>query len=371
MGKNENFTTTVSDVIETNEAVGAGTVGTIYRDEVFKDIVRYKFTAAILIKYILNDYKNMHPIEIARLIRDTREHNILSNEDLLQDEIDTLNIVIGTGAEKNIENDFIFEIYKDENRQAINIVTINFEMQNKFSTSNPNTISRAVYYGGSLLRSTVPAGDTFYSNLHKVYTIWICNARVHFADWNADKICREFGKEYFLYKHRYNIRRNYDELPDKVIPPEPESDLIELDFVEIPILRKKVKANKAERYEEILLQFMENVVESLPILEKEYGIDLLKYKKGVNETMSIAERYEIKIKKMTEEADKKVEEANKEKVRSIVRMCFKCKVSKEQAFDTIYEDNTDISTELLKDTIEDVYGESLNPPTPIKLLDIE
>lgn len=52
-----------------------------------------------------------------------------------------------------------------------------------------NLISRAVYYGASLLRSTVPAGDTKYSNIHKVYSIWFCNGNIKFdIDYNELKM---------------------------------------------------------------------------------------------------------------------------------------------------------------------------------------
>jgi len=369
MSKNDTFTTSATEVPDTNKKLKFKSTSTssIYRDEVFKDIVRYKFTAAILIKYTLKDYQHLHPIEIARLIKDTKEHNIINDEELLQDEIDTINLTQGTGIEKNTENDFVFEIYKDANKDLTNIITINFEMQEKFYKDKPNTISRAVYYGGTLLRSTVPAGDTYYTNLHKVYTIWFCNAKVHFQEWNTEKICKTLGKECFLYKHKYNIRRSYDECPTFVVPPEQESDLIEIDFVELPVLRKKIENGEAERAEELFLQFMEDTSNSLPVMEKEYGVNLMKYKRGVNETMSITERFELKLQeanketeeanRRAEEANRKAEEANKRKVHNAVRLCFKFQMEKEQAYAIVLEEDPDISPELLKSTIQEIYGE--------------
>lgn len=91
----------------------------------------------------------------------------------------------------------------------------------------PNTISRAVYYGASLLRDTVSAGDTDYANLHKVYTIWLCRHDLKFLDGSRD-IRKCFGEDKFIYRHRYNLFRNFDEVSDQVMVVERESDLIEV-----------------------------------------------------------------------------------------------------------------------------------------------
>lgn len=55
-------------------------------------------------------------------------------------------------------------------------------MQNKFKKKKPNTISRAVYYAASGLRATVAAGDREYKNIHKVYTVWLCDEDVVFRN---------------------------------------------------------------------------------------------------------------------------------------------------------------------------------------------
>ncbi len=156
-----------------------------------------------------------------------------------------------------------------------------------------------------LLRETVPAGDTYYAGLHKVYTIWFCNAYVHFMSYSTKEICRSLNRECYLYIHKHNIRTCYDEFPEHVIPAEPESDLIEIDFVELPVLRRKVWDGKAENYEKLFLQFMESIESSVLLMEKEYGVELMKYKKGVSDAMNLAERYELKLEKEREEADKK------------------------------------------------------------------
>ena len=354
MGKNDNFTTSASGAADVNKVLEAKSRTSIFRDEVFKDIVRYKFTAAIIIKYTLSVYQDMHPVEIARLIKDTRERTFLSDEEVLQDEIDTLNLTLGTGAEKNTENDFVFEIYTDKNRSNTNLVTINIEMQDKFSGERPNTISRAVYYGGTLLRNTVPAGDRYYSGMHKVYTIWLCNSFIRFRTYSAEEICKTLNQKCFLYKHKYNIRRGYDDFPDYLVPKEPESDLMEVVFVELPVLREKIESGTAEKYEELFLQFIENIQNSLALMEKEYNINLMKYEKGVKETMSIAERYELRLKQVEEEANREKEKA----IYCMVKAYFKVQFGKDEAYASILEDNPDISTESLKAAIQQIYEEA-------------
>lgn len=66
--------------------------------------------------------------------------------------------------------------------------------------------------------------------------------------------------------------------------------------------------------------------------------------------MSITERFELKLQEKLQEADRK-------KVYNAVRLCFKFQIGKEQAYATILEEDPDISPELLKSTIQEIYGE--------------
>jgi len=150
------------------------------------------------------------------------------------------------------------------------------------------------------------------AGLHKVYTVWFCNAPVHFMSYSTEEICRRLNRECYLYIHKYNIRRCYDEFPEQVIPAEPESDLIEIDFVELPVLRQKVRDGKAENYEKLFLQFMESTESSLLLMEKEYGVELMKYKKGVCDAMSLAERYELMAERYEFKLEKERKKAEEE-----------------------------------------------------------
>lgn len=139
------------------------------KDENFKDIIRYKAIAALLVKLTIPEFKDKTLVEIAKLIVDIRRRNDKDTDtSILEDEVDFLPTEIGTNDEKNTLSDSIFQIRTGDGISNIRLgnifdkVTVNAEMQNTTSESvlGYNLISRAVYYGASLLRSTVPAGDT-------------------------------------------------------------------------------------------------------------------------------------------------------------------------------------------------------------------
>lgn len=165
------------------------------KDENFKDIIRYKAIAALLVKLTIPEFKDKTLVEIAKLIVDLRRRNEKDTAtSILEDEVDFLPTEAGTNDEKNTLSDSIFQIRTSDGVSNIRLgnlfdkITVNAEMQNTTSESvlGYNLISRAVYYGASLLRSTVPSGDTKYTDIHKVYSIWFCNGNIKF-DTNYDK----------------------------------------------------------------------------------------------------------------------------------------------------------------------------------------
>lgn len=77
--------------------------------------------------------------------------------------------------------------------------------------------------------------------------------------------------------------------------------------------------------------------------------------------MSIAERYELRLKQVEEEANREKEKANREKEKAIycmVKAYFKVQFGKDEAYASILEDNPDISTESLKAAIQQIYEEA-------------
>ena len=252
MGKNTNLINSLE------------TVSSSYRDEIFKDIFRYKCIAALIIKYSIVEYQNLDIVEIAKLIIDYKNRGELNTEEVMNDEIDLLPSEIGTGSEKNTINDIVFCV-KAIDGHRYNRITINLEMQ----TSKPkeySVISRAIYYGASLLRNTVPSADTTYSNIHKVYSVWLCTKNI--INESIDEL-----KGRFI--HRYNMRRNYPDIIDKVYKAEDESDLIEVTLIEL----SKLDKYKSSDMDKIIYDLIYSTNTVASYIEKTAKVDLTKFRK--------------------------------------------------------------------------------------------
>lgn len=119
----------------------------------------------------------------------------MSKVDIIEDEIDFLPSEAGTKDEKNTISDSIFNMVNNPTSIALRLrdenvdMTINIEMQKETRESvlGYNIISRAIYYGASVLRDTVKAGDTKYSGIHKVYTIWLCAKNLNLEMYDDKK----------------------------------------------------------------------------------------------------------------------------------------------------------------------------------------
>ena len=167
MSKNSTLKDTIEESLDITE------------DEVFKNVVRYKAIAAIIVKGIIPEFYDKLLLEVAKSIINTKDRKgIMSNTAILEDQVDLMPAEAGTKDEKKTVNDAVFRVRLHEDIIEIKLkcidreITVNTEMQRTTLESRLgyNLISRAVYYGASLLRDTVPAGDTEYTNIHKVYT---------------------------------------------------------------------------------------------------------------------------------------------------------------------------------------------------------
>lgn len=250
-----------------NERLKWPQVTSITKDEIFKEMIKFKWTAAILLKNCIPEYKNLSPLDIAKLIKDERDRGNQSDEEIIQDEIDLISGTEGAGVEKNTIKDITFRAYSNENSLFINLITVNFEMQNKFKKKKPNTISRAVYYAASGLRATVAAGDKEYANIHKVYTIWLCAENVVFRNGIDTSFIYNKEKINYIYKHRFGIFRFYDELPDRTYSRDEESDLIEVVMVDLKVLGNKVKYGQASDDETVMLETIYNIQSAIKLME--------------------------------------------------------------------------------------------------------
>ena len=268
----------------------------ILKDESFKDLVRYKCMASILIKLTVPEFKDMSCIEIAKCIKDTKARPNRSDEELLQEEIDLEKTEAGTANEKNTINDIVF-LMKLPTGETIEAsiasilkpeLTINLEMQN---TNNKRMIPRAIYYGASLLRDTVPAGDSKYTNIHKVYSIWFCNFNISETEMERwDFIKNE-------YVHRYGIYRYYDKSVEARLTKDPVADLICVALVELPRLREQAMLS-GDPLDITAASLFFNTKDSVKMIEQYQKINLTKYRKVVAGRMN----WELKTREIAEES---------------------------------------------------------------------
>lgn len=216
----------------------------------FKQIVSYKGITSMLLKAIIPYYSNLTIDEIAELIVNTRKRdkNIKAKNDFV-DEIPTES---GTLNEKNIRMDFVFKVNlpnPDEGAVLGSILSVDFEMQQKVKKNELgySLVSRAIYYGCDMLRKTVPRSDTYYTNIHKVYSIWFCNGSLEkVASTDYEGIQDE-------YIHIYNFRRNYTSVTDKVMKVEKEADLVEVILIDLPKLKELYKQGKVKDLDKALM----------------------------------------------------------------------------------------------------------------------
>lgn len=180
-------------------------------------------------------------------------------------------------------------------------------MQNKFKKKKPNTISRAVYYAASGLRATVVAGDREYKNIHKVYTVWLCDEDVVFRNGMDTAFIYKKESINYIYKHRFGIFRFYDELPDRTYSRDEESDLMEVVMVDLKVLSDKVRDGRAADDERVMLETIYNIQDAIKLMEQIYEIDLSGYDKEVQDRMSLMERLEEQ-KRVNEEQGRALEE---------------------------------------------------------------
>ena len=317
MGRSDSFTESVKNVRAMNERLQWPLDTSITKDEIFKEMIKFKWTAAILLKNCIPEYRNLSPLEIAKLIKDERDRGRQSDEEIIQDEIDLISGTEGTGVEKNTIKDVTFRVLSSKSSLFINLVTVNFEMQNKFKTKKPNTISRAVYYAASGLRETVAAGDKEYTNMHKVYTIWLCAEQVVFHNGiDASYIYENYGMRY-AYKHRFRMSRFYDELPCKFDTMDEEADLMEVVMIDLKVLGDKVKDSQngdATDDEKVMLETIYDISHAIELMEQVYEVDLTRYEKGVHSKMGLIERQRYVIeeqKRVNEEQERQLQEKDK------------------------------------------------------------
>ena len=248
--------------------------------------MRYKGIAAIILQAVIPEFSDMSLIEIARSIVNTRSRpKNQTATNILEDEIDFLPSESGTKDEKNTIQDASFRVRRKGVINTIDLRTLskmssmdtmyttNLEMQNHTSHLGYSILSRAVYYAATLLRDTVPAGDTKYTNIHKVYTIWLCMENINDFEIN-------FAETEGQYIHRYGMRRFYSNIADKVVKAEEKTDLMEVVIVEL----QKIKHLDSDSIG-LLRNLFFNTPSVVEEIERKASVSLTKVRKGVSEML--------------------------------------------------------------------------------------
>lgn len=325
MEQGNNFVKSANAVPQANERLGWAYTNSTTNDTVFKEVYSYKLSAAIVLKNCIPEYRNLHPLQIVRLIKDNTDRGEQSDEEILLTKIDLSQNENASSEHLSTGEDLVFSVYTDERKDQLCLVTIDLEMQNKFTQSNPNIISRGVYYVAVELTKTVPGGNSSYSMIHKVYSIWLCTQKVVLSSMRTQDQLNEFCKEYNVshpYKHRFGMRRFYDEIPSKVFNNNPEADLMEVVMFDLTVLQDKADSGQANEAEMALLKMIYDIPDAIKFIAQEYSIELMGYEEGVKQGMSLIERLEKKdeenaalkkeLKEQEEKHKKELEEQKRE-----------------------------------------------------------
>jgi len=256
----------------------------VKKDVEFKTLFKYKSVAAMLLKYAVPDFKEYTLQEIADSILDIRPRNPVNEAERFHSEIDLLNEESGDSGEKLIRMDIVFamqfEMKLPDNEKITYVnVTIDFEMQ-KDNPTEYKLVTRAIYYAASLLRDTL-ANTEKYGNIHKVYSVWLCN-----FDFLDDKSAHSDK-----YVHKYNIFRNYVENGNNIYEKDIDADLIEVIFVELTKLKEHIHDD--------LAKFLDTVFYDIgglsKLMEEKLGVAIggTALEKGVSEVVDMTKYAEV------------------------------------------------------------------------------
>lgn len=314
----------------------------ITEDRSFKDIVRYKAIASIVLKFAIPEFKDKSLVEIARSIIDcTRGHKEnMTDSEVLDDEIDFLPTEAGAGGEKQTFNDAVFKVSIEGRESPVklsclkSVLTVNTEMQNKTTGLGYDLISRAVYYGASLLRDTVPSGDSRYTGIHGVYTIWLCNEKLpglHAQD--------SLGEQYM---HTYSIWRGY--AGHGHVYKDAAADLIKVVMVELPKLKKEDSTAAELLYK--LFNDTRNIVSEI---ENTEGVTLNKARKGVGDMID----YDARLKEDLAEA---MAEEKVNGIKNVIKAYKHLKQEPSAARSAVLEGYPDIAVDTVEELIAEAYG---------------
>ena len=254
------------------------------KDEAFKEIAKHKVVAALILKVTVSEFKDMSLVDIAKCIKNSKESDSVKNDvhALLNGEIEQLQTETGAGGEKETRNDIVFKVeLPGTGEMQISLSrTVNFEMQGHVQNTKPELNRRAIYYAASLLRNTVTRGDKNYENMHKIYSIWLCN----------DKVTIERRKETEdRYIHKIKMHVSYDDIPSQTIY-DKDYDFMEVVLVELPQMK-----NTLLKEEAALVSLLYSKKDAIDRIEEMLPIKLDRAGKEISKAMNWEERTQVYV----------------------------------------------------------------------------
>ncbi len=262
------------------------------KDEAFKEIAKHKVVAALILKVTVSEFKDMSLVEIAKCIINRKESDSVKNDvhALLNGEIEQLQTETGAGGEKETRNDIVFkvELPSAGEMQVSLSRTVNFEMQGHVQNTKPELNRRAIYYAASLLRNTATRGDKNYDNMHKIYSIWLCN----------DKVTIERRKETEnRYIHKIKMHVSYDDTSSQTIY-DKDYDFMEVVLVELPRMKDTILKEEAA-----LVSLLYSNEDAIDRIEEMLPIKLDRARKEISKSMNWEERTQYYVDEARKETE--------------------------------------------------------------------
>lgn len=271
----------------------------------FRDVIKYKGIASLIVKFVIPEYKSMTLTEISKLIVNSQNRVCDSGGNILEQEIEQ---VYRRGETGKSLSDLVFNIRGTNgliNTVQIGIKHSNTELGNSNGVNTHNSdinfgvVSEAINCGAELLSEALYLRSEF--KIHKVYNICLCSNSIGLSEFKEIK-----GQ----HIHRYGVRRFYSGIP-KVVSAEEESDLMEVILVEVNKIRRGMGI-----IEDMIYMLFNDAATFVGLMESLERVKLTRLQKCILNTVY----YEGRIRRELNNAKEKfLDEAKTDLVAQMVR----------------------------------------------------
>lgn len=267
---------------ETEQSIAKALVNGQKYDEACKEVFKNREIIAPILKYVVKEFNDCTQEEIIKYIDADSIRETVPVSDLpatIRDQGTEMTSIF----EKTIHYDVHFKVknLKLSSGMISVMLHIDFEVQNDYKPSNPKypIIKRAIYYAAREISAQlgILTNKTNYSDIEKVYSIWVCNENIPLDQRNT-------VTRYFLKKEDVIGRTD-----------EPESDY---DLLEIILIRRGDESTDEE-----IFQYLESIFRSDIAKIKEY-VDIIEGSEVEKEVAQMTGLGESLYNKAYEEAQK-------------------------------------------------------------------